>query len=185
MCEKYGSGAGSDLPPKEAAKKKKRESQLMGRAGRAVGGPQAGRIRLAHPAKTFEHAGGPHRLYRSIDWSRPQLAQINWFLIEQLTIFRISNRSIHHKLIDSLIFDWAIDDISNRSMSWRVKFFSELFLRHSRNFGEKNEQGGFHFIFRSKFLWSKLPHKRVAPENEISEQNPYNSLNFIILTIYE
>ena len=31
------------------------------------------------------------------------------------------------------------------------KHFSRNFFLYSRNFGEKNEQGGFHFTFRSKF----------------------------------
>ena len=52
--------------------------------------------------------------------------------------------------------------------------FSRNFNLSSRNLGEKNEQGGFHFIFRSKILWSKLPHKRVAPENEMTAGNLYN-----------
>ena len=60
------------------------------------------------------------------------------------------------------------------SKSWRSTF-RNLNTFHSRNFGEKNVQGGFHFTFRCKILWSKLPHKRVAPENEISAGNSYNT----------
>ena len=33
MCEKYGSGAGSDLPSKEAAKKKKEREPVDGAGG--------------------------------------------------------------------------------------------------------------------------------------------------------
>ena len=69
MCEKYGSGAGSDLPSKEAAKKKKRESQLMGRAGRAVEGSftPTSRQDQTRPHQN-EHAGAawaPMTDYRS------------------------------------------------------------------------------------------------------------------------
>ena len=40
------------------AKKKKRESPLTGRAGRAVGGTAKPAGSDSSPAKTFEHAGG-------------------------------------------------------------------------------------------------------------------------------
>ena len=60
------------------------------------------------------------------------------------------------------------------SKSWRSTF-RNLNTFHSRNFGEKNVQGGFHFTFRCKILWSKLPHKRVAPENEMVANFPYNN----------
>ena len=44
--------------------------------------------------------------------------------------------------------------------------------------GKINVQGGFHFTFRCKILWSKLPHKRVAPENKMVAHFPYNNQDF-------
>ena len=76
-------------------------------------------------------------------------------------------------------FDWFLIDLIHQTHHDASSFFTQLFGTlskfDSRNFGEKNEQRGFHFIFRSKILWSKLPHKRVAPENEMIAGNPYNN----------
>ena len=79
---------------------------------------------------------------------------------------------IFHEAIASWI-DCSLNNWRHSMHPWRSTF-RNLNTFHSRNFGEKNVQGGFHFTFRCKILWSKLPHKRVAPENEMVDSFPYN-----------
>ena len=89
------------LPPKRWQRKKRERARCWGGRAGTVGGPQAGRIRLAPHQNVRARWGAPSTVsYRSIDWlsMRPQLAQINWlidfWLSNWLTTCQISNRSI-------------------------------------------------------------------------------------------
>ena len=88
---------------------------------------------------------------------------VNWFFIKPFIA----------SWIDCSLSNWRHS--MHPSKSWRPTF-RNLNTFYSRNFGEKNEQGGFHFTFRSKF-WAEwaAPGRQQnlgrtgAPENEISE----------------
>jgi len=168
-----------------AAKKKRerereREGASWGRAGRAVG-VDSRRRRRSGPGQdqTCKRSSTPAPPDRLSFRSCGDRDQINWLLIIDQYWLLIDYWSI--LIIDRLlinyrsIVDWWLTTFTMmQSVVTRQLFHATLSNLYSRNFGEKKEQGGFHFTFRSKILWSKLPHKRVAPENEMIALFPYN-----------